>query len=210
MVTLIIRSTRVVWAVGKYGPHTHRMSVNSSLEYKALVRHVQIVVSRNFFVSFSGCLVHILRTPCTLESKKEASFLHAETCFSMLKLVFYPVALSLQKCTIKSITELSLILVSKIPKKRKRYTWPLQPISEPFMFEDEISSEDDDWPKLDSGNDSSVITDKAEIDTETEEDADDIDQSHQSIAIEEDGKGADKDRKISWTTAIDNSKIEVN
>ncbi|GBN35420.1 hypothetical protein AVEN_73745-1 [Araneus ventricosus] len=45
--------------------------------------------------------------------------------------------------------------------------------------EDEISSEDDDWPKLDSGNDSSVITDKAEIDTETEEDADDIDQSHQ-------------------------------
>ncbi|GBL95338.1 PiggyBac transposable element-derived protein 4 [Araneus ventricosus] len=75
--------------------------------------------------------------------------------------------------------------------------------------EDEISSEDDDWPKLDSGNDSSVITDKAEIDTEAEEDADDIDQSHQSIAIEEDGKGADKDRKISWTTAIDNSKIEV-
>ncbi|GBM98058.1 Integrator complex subunit 6-A [Araneus ventricosus] len=65
-------------------------------------------------------------------------------------------------------------------------------------------------PKLDSGNDSSVINDKAEIDTETEEDADDIDQSHQSIAIEEDGKGADKDRKISWTTAIDNSKIEVN
>ncbi|GBO27874.1 hypothetical protein AVEN_230371-1 [Araneus ventricosus] len=76
--------------------------------------------------------------------------------------------------------------------------------------EDEISSKDDDWPKLDSGNDSSVITDKAEIDTETEEDADDIDQSHQSIAIEEDGKGADKDRKISWTSAIDNSKIEVN
>ncbi|GBN13439.1 PiggyBac transposable element-derived protein 4 [Araneus ventricosus] len=76
--------------------------------------------------------------------------------------------------------------------------------------ENEISSEDDDWPKLDSGNDSSVITDKAEIDTETEEDADDIYQSYQSIAIEEDGKGADKDRKISWTTAIDISKIEVN
>ncbi|GBN41759.1 hypothetical protein AVEN_236933-1 [Araneus ventricosus] len=60
-----------------------------------------------------------------------------------------------------------------------------------------------------SGNDSSVITDKSEIDTETEEDADDIDQSHQSIVIEE-GKAADKDRKISWTTAIDNSRIEVN